>query len=396
MNLARTTNWSAGSNNIAKPERLPDNSIVSATNLDVTVGGKLELRAGFDAVMACTDARALFSCGQSLVLVDGDQLIALDRQAGSQFTVATIAAAGPVSAAFLNGSLYLNTLTDSLKFDGESVSPWAIYAPRPEVVAVDGALPEGVYKVAVTAIQGGVESGAMPVILVLDGSQELVISCADNRECLVYCSTANGQTLYRQGAIQSGSMRIDYIADNSERLQTAELECLPFCDQLSAHQSMILGSRGRLLCHTEPMWPHLFNPITGFVQFPSDIAMHISVGSGVFVATTDKTYFISGIGTADISQREVFDFGAVPGTSVLLPDGSACWFTRYGQAIGAVDGSVSLPNRTAYSPDTGSIGAAGLLEYNGNQMVVTNMRGEVKGNNLRAGDFADLEIINNV
>ena len=121
--------------------------------------------------------------------------------------------------------------------------------------------------------------------------------------------------------------------------------------------------------------------------------MHASVGTGLFVATTGKTYFITGIGTDDVQQREVLNCGAAPGSAVKLPDGRVAWFTQYGQAIGSADGSVSLPNRPNYAPDIGSIGAAGVLEHNGNQMVVTNMRGELQGNRLQARDFASLEVI---
>lgn len=178
-----------------------------------------------------------------------------------------------------------------------------------------------------------------------------------------------------------------------ERLGTAELERLPFCDRLSTHNSLIIGSRGRYLYHTEPMWPHLHNPVSGFLQFASEIVMHASVGTGLFVATTGKTYFITGIGTEEVQQVEVLNIGAAPGSAVQLPDRRVAWFTQYGQAIGSADGVVSLPNRPNYAPDIGSVGAAGVLEHNGNQMVVTNMRGELQGNRLRARDFASLEVI---
>ena len=121
--------------------------------------------------------------------------------------------------------------------------------------------------------------------------------------------------------------------------------------------------------------------------------MHASVGSGLFVATTSKTYFITGIGTDNLQQREVLGVGAAPGSAVDLPDGRVAWFTQYGQAIGSGDGAVALPNRASYAPEIGTVGAAGVLEHNGNQMVVTNMRGELQGNRLQARDYANLEVI---
>lgn len=386
-------NWAAGANNIAKPERLPDGAVAGAVNVDPTVGGKLELRVGFEQVLAGATMRGLFEAGDLLVLVDGDQLLAYDPATSSSLPLGTITPGGPVSAAYLNDSLYLNTLNESLCFDGKALTPWAVPAPQFDLELVAGNLPAGLYKVAVTAIEGGVESGVLPLIVRLNGAQDLRVLCGDPRDCRVYCSTTDGQTLYLQGRPLAGAMRLAYVADDTLRLEAAELERLPFCDQLSTHNSLIIGSRGRYLYHTEPMWPHLHNPVTGFLQFAAEVVMHASVGTGLFVATTGKTYFITGIGTDEVQQREVLNCGAAPGSAVKLPDGRVAWFTQYGQAIGEADGSVSLPNRTNYAPDIGSIGAAGVLEHNGNQMVVTNMRGELQGNRLQARDFASLEVI---
>lgn len=390
----RNDNWAQGANNIAKPERLPEGAVVEAVNMDPTVGGKLELRVGFERVSDATaNMRAIFAAGELLVLVDGDQVLAYNPANDTTELLATIAPSGPVAAAYAGGSLFLNTLHDSLRFDGSRVSAWAVPAPAFELQLVPGRLPAGLYKVGVTALDGGVESGVLPYVVRLDGSQELRVLCGDSRQCRVYCSVADGQTLFHQGEPLAGALRLTYVADDTLRLMTAELEPLPFCDRLAAHNAVIVGSRGRYLFHTEPMWPHLHNPSKGFFQFGAEVAMHASVGTGLFVATTEATFFITGLGTAELQQRRVLDVGASPGSAVELPDGRVAWFTKYGQAIGGADGSVSLLNRPNYAPDTGTVGAAGVLDHNGNQLVVTSMRGEVQGNRLQARDFADLEII---
>lgn len=393
MDKTRADSWAAGANNIAKPERLPEETVALAVNVDPTAGGKFDLRVGFEQVLAGATMRALFEAGDLLVLVDGAQLLAYDPAADTPIELDTIAASGPVAATYLNDALYLNTLNESLRFDGQAITPWAVPAPRFEVQLVAGQMPAGLYKVAVTAVDGGVESGVLPLLVRLNGAQDLRVLCNDPRDCRVYCSVADGQTLYLQGRPLAGAMRLAYVADDTQRLETAELERLPFCDRLSTHNSLIIGSRGRYLYHTEPMWPHLHNPVSGFLQFASEIVMHASVGTGLFVATTGKTYFITGIGTEEVQQVEVLNIGAAPGSAVQLPDRRVAWFTQYGQAIGSADGVVSLPNRPNYAPDIGSVGAAGVLEHNGNQMVVTNMRGELQGNRLRARDFASLEVI---
>ena len=85
-------------------------------------------RGAFHAaeVLAGATMRGLFEAGDLLVLVDGDQLLAYDPATSSSMPLDTITAGGPVAAAHLNGSLYLNTLNESLRFDGKALTPWAV------------------------------------------------------------------------------------------------------------------------------------------------------------------------------------------------------------------------------------------------------------------------------
>ena len=53
MSISRRNQFT-GSNNIAKPERLPEGAVVDAVNMDFTVGGKAELRTGFSKVRDCS------------------------------------------------------------------------------------------------------------------------------------------------------------------------------------------------------------------------------------------------------------------------------------------------------------------------------------------------------
>ena len=83
MEKLRADSWPAGANNIAKPERLPEGAVAGAVNVDPTAGGKLELRVGFEQVLAGATMRGLFEAGDLLVLVDGDQLLAYDPATSS-------------------------------------------------------------------------------------------------------------------------------------------------------------------------------------------------------------------------------------------------------------------------------------------------------------------------
>lgn len=375
-----------GSNNIAKPERLPEGAVVEAVNLDFTVGGKAELRTGFELVGEFTDVRALFDMGDDLALVADDKLVRITPRGNTELANLS---GGPVAACWHNDELFINTLNESLRV-GRDVKPWAIEAPVFDIEVVAGNFPAGIYQVAVTAVQG-VESGALPMIVRLDEGQGIRVNVTDDRDCRLYCSVVNGSTLYLQGiAYDTNLLGLPY--DDSERLTTNALYRLPFCEQLASHGAMIVGAWGRYLFYTRPMMPHLHNPESDFLQFPAPVSVVISVDSGLFVCA-DKTYFITGLGSAELNQATRLEFGAVRGSAVLLPDGSATWFSEYGQVVGRKDGSIELINRDSYAPETAQQGSAGFLEHNGNQMVVTTMRGEPKGSGLRSTDHWDLEII---
>lgn len=378
----------AGSNNIAKPERLPEGAVVDAVNMDFTVGGKAELRTGFSKVRDCSNARAIFDMGSNgLALVDGEDLIRVDQR-GSETFIAKLSA-GHVAATLHNNLLYLNTAIESIVV-GETVEQWSVEPPAFDVSLTSGNMAVGLYKVAVTKLANGKESGCIPAVISVGQGQSIVVSSAGSGNRL-YCSVANGQTLYYQGTA-SHSNYIANPVDDTERLETDMLQPFPFCEILDSHKGLIVGARGRFLFYSMPLQPHLFNPEVNYIQFPCDIELIASVADGVYVCA-DKTYFISSIGSDNISQRVVLDFGAVKGTAVKLPNKTVAWFSKYGQVMAGPEGITELINKASYSPETASDGAAGFLEHNGNQMITTSMRGEQKGSRLQSNDHWDLEVI---
>lgn len=389
----RTDNWLKGANNIAKPERLPAGFVRELVNLDPTEGGQLEMRASHARLLDAEDMRLAVSLPGRVVYVDGGDIGCYSRQTDSAQVIGAITAGGEVCGAVLNGQVYLSGTFDSLRTDGREVKPWAVPAPGFDVQVISGALPAGIYKVAVTALDGdGEESGAEPIIVRLGEGQAVRVTSADMRALQVYVSPANGATLYSQGPLIGGAMAITRVDDQSARLTTAGLVPLPACSMLAAFNAVLLGVTGRYVVFTSPMYPHLMNPVAGFLQYPEPVSVIAPTAGGVYVVA-DRTYFVTGLDTDAPSQVAVLDLQAVPGSATHLPDGRAAWFTRYGLAIGSPAGEVSLPNRQTYAPDLASAGAAGVLENNGIPMVVTTMHGTPSPNNLAVGDFAELEIL---
>ena len=393
MGQTRADSWVNGANNIAKPERLPEGFVRELVNLDPAGGGQLEMRAGHARVLEAADMRLAVALPGRVVYVDGGDIGCYSRHTDSAQVIGSITAGGDLSGAALFGQVYLSGTFDSLRTDGREVKPWAVPAPGFDVEVIDGELPAGIYKVAVTAFGAdGEESGAEPLIVRLGEGKALRVLSSDPRSVRVYVSPANASTLYSQGPLIGGAMAITRVDDQSARLTTAGLVPLPACSMLAAFNAVLLGVTGRYVVFTSPMYPHLMNPVAGFLQYPEPVSVIAPTAGGVYVVA-DRTYFVTGLDTDAPSQVAVLDLQAVPGSATHLPDGRAAWFTRYGLAIGSPAGEVSLPNRKTYAPDLASAGAAGVLENNGIPMVVTTMHGTPSPNNLAVGDFAELEIL---
>lgn len=385
MNIVRRDQF-LGANNIAKPERLPEGAVADAVNFDFTVGGKAELRAGFEKIRD-GKLRAIFAAGDDLILVDDDHIIKYSHGVETQLCPAP---AGRVAATWHNSELYMSTEQGGLVL-GDTAKQWGIKAPAFTVSVVSGNATPGIYKVAVTRVDNDRESGCVPAVVRLSEGQAIQIETEGGADTRLYCSVANGLTLYHQGSASSTNI-ITAPSDDSARLETALLEPMPDCSILSSMQGLILGAQGSTLYHTRPMIPHLHNPETDFIQLPAPITLIAPVLDGCYVCA-DKTYFITGIGGAELVSRVVFDFGAIPGTYVQLPDATAGWFTRYGQVIAGPEGQARLMHAASYSPETASAGASGFIEHNGNQLIATNMRGETGFSSLQSRDHWDLEII---
>ena len=140
------------------------------------------------------------------------------------------------------------------------------------------------------------------------------------------------------------------------------------------------------------MQAHLVDRVKSFFQFPEPVGDLMSA-DGIAYVSADKCYALSSLEVDGVSQRVVLDFPAIPGTAVNLPDGRAAWMTRYGQAVSGPDG-MALMNLKNFAPSVADRGNAGVIETNGNQLIVTTTQGKQTGNALAAADFYIGEILN--
>lgn len=380
MTTAKFSNWAGGIDNVSPSDGIPAGYVRALVNLDPLPSGGLGLRGGAEELLACADCRGTFAVRRHLVIADGARLLSYSLDAGSVAELTTSLPAGPLTACKLNAQLYLSTPAAQYRTDGVRLVRWDVPAPAFTAAALPGGSLGGQYKVAVTALgEDGEESGAVPVVVALDGSRLQVLS-DDPRPLRLYVSPADSASLYYQGQILGGVALIEAPTDDKARLTTGHLEPMPPAEQLVGHHSVLVGAVGRYVFLSEPMMPHLTNPMTRFFQYGSDVQALVPTDTGVFVVLADRTYHLTGVETDAPSQRHIDNIGGLASSGVALPDGTAAWFSRHGLVIGGSDGSTALPSRERHAPMLAERVACGVLEHQGAIRVVACLQGDVWAN----------------
>jgi hypothetical protein len=389
--------WAGGINNRANFREIPQGFARDLVNLDPLEGGALGLRSGFEQRYAATNARGALSVGNKVVFADGPALICFDSVTNHAETLGQIADGGRFTGAVLNDELFICTATELLRFDGSTLRQWGVQTVivQPDPVIVGGGLAAGTYQAAITLVNAQGEEGATtnPIQITVPDASALVFMAPTlpaGHTLRLYVSSSSGENLYLQYE-GTDAYIVNVLRDDTARLDTLNLRQPVAGDYMAALNAVLLIADGSTLWYTLPMSPHLLDASKSFFQFAAPINLVIEVEGGAFVCA-DKTYFLQSPESDQVTRRKVADYTAVAGTGSVLPDGRAAWMTPYGLAVGALDGSVSLLSQANFVPELATEGASGVLEHNGNQMVVTTMRGQQAPNPLAASDYYDLEI----
>lgn len=389
--------WAGGINNRANFREMPQGFVRDMVNFDPLEGGVLGLRSGFEQRYPGTSVRGALSVGTKVLFADGPALMCFDTITNSAHELAQIAGAGRFVGAVLNEELFMCTANELLRFDGSTLRQWGVptVTVQPTPVIVGGGLPAGTYRAAIALINAQGEEGGTnnPIQVTVPDASALVFlapTLLTGYTFRLYVSSNSGENLHLQyeGA---DDYIVNVLHDDTARLDTLNLREPVAGDQIATLNAVLLIADGKTLWYTLPMSPHLLDASKSFFQFAAPISLVIQVEGGAFVCA-DKTYFLQTPESDQVSRRTVAEYGGVAGSATILPDGRAAWMTPYGLAVGALDGSVNLLSQANFVPELATEGASGLLEHNGNQMVVTTMRGQQSPNPLAASDYYDLEI----
>ncbi|WP_447593526.1 hypothetical protein [Aquipseudomonas campi] len=317
-----------------------------------------------------------------LLIADGTDLVEFDISTNSHRVLRSIVGAGPMVGDVLNDRLYFCTADEALEYDGTRVRPWGVpdVLLQPAVViGQGGTLQPGPYQLAMTYTdQWGREGGTdLALVMTVPAGGRLQVAvpalpagCVAN----IYVSTSGGSTLYLQRTVSlAGQVEIGSVDDGGVQCET-QLRRAPRPGHLvCAHNGTLAVAIDQHVQLTSPMRPHLVNRARDFYQYSRRVGMLLSSQGRLFVSA-ERVHALGAAETSEVMQSRALEFPAVPGTGVLLPDGRAAWLTRYGMAVTGADG-VSLLNAGKFVPGDAVRGAAGALDFNGNQLIVSTLIG---------------------
>lgn len=388
--------WSKGINNKAHWRDMPEGTVRDSVNMDPLNSGSYALRSSYEQVYAGGEIRGGVAVGDIILMADGEDLVHFDTRTGVATALRTIAGSGWFTGDVLNSELFFCTANETLRFKDGVLRRWGVQdvLNQPVPTLTSGALQPGTYQLAMTWFDGvdeGGTSGAIQIDVVEGQGLAVDLPALEGHTPRLYVSAVNGSTLYLQ-AEGAGRHLVARVDDSAPRLETMYMRAPNPGAHITQHNGVLAVAAGKHLWITHPMRPHLYRPMRDFFQFSADIGFVLSADGGIYVSA-DKTYFISGVEGDEPTSQVVLPYPSVAGSAVGLPDGRAAWMTRYGVATSTGPGQVELISQDNFVPELADTGSSGIVERNGNQMVVTTMSGGRGPNPLAASDYYEAEIV---
>jgi hypothetical protein len=172
--------------------------------------------------------------------------------------------------------------------------------------ATAGTLPAGTYLVATTTLDAaGMESGTTtPTSITISANKQISLSnifvSTDPRvtQVAVYCSTANGDKLFRQSVIATGVTTAAITAVNTHNFPLGKIGTYPAPSGghlIAYHYGHLYIAVNNFIFYSEPRPKYeQFDPIC-YYSFTGNITVILPLESGMWISTeTDGLFWLSG------------------------------------------------------------------------------------------------------
>lgn len=316
-----------GLRNVTSDERFVEGDLALADNLDLDNTGALRSRVKTSLLQAGA-YHSLWADGDVCLVVNSSNDLLRVNPDWSLTTLTRLSSGRRVSYARLANQVYLSNGVDSLRIVNGEPLLWGTPRPsaQPAAEAAAGTLPPGSYQYAMTYRRAdGQESGTGPaksIELASSGGIRFtgLESSTDPevRDKLIYLSGPNGTELFRVLVVPAGETTAVFrgpIEEATIRLETQFASPAPAGDIVEIWNGSTFVANGNLVHYSDPYALERFRLGTQFLQFPGVVTMFAAVNDGIYVSTLEKTWFLTGNDPSALKSRELFDYGALPGTA---------------------------------------------------------------------------------
>lgn len=413
--LQKITGWPLGVNNVAPETEMPNGSLRSGVNIDLSDAGKPRRRKGRTQVYAGVTSSLYNSIGMTL-FSEGGTLKRLWPDYSATDLSIPVHPNTYVSYATVNNEIVYMDGDNSGRIDANGTRhPLGLDSPNPvptATVLTYGGLPAGGYLWSVTYTDAtGQESGSSPAqrVEVEEGGGIQLTDLPDMEPDAAfvnfYQSLPDGDTMYHAGEVPVGTA--SHILSQTllgKPLETEHMDKLPPGHIVRYHKGRVLSAVGNTLFYSEPLRFGLTKIHHNYYTFAERITNVIPVVDGVYVVA-EATYFIAGTDHMNVQQVQVSQATGVEGTDAVLDpsifgaegiqDNVGYWFASDGATLGVGGGAISKIMDGRVEVDTFTTGATLLREEDGISQMVTALRGNQGGGSLSVSDVAVAEVRRN-
>lgn len=371
-----------------------------AKNVDLTDAGSFQRRPGFARHGIDVGCRGLISAGDHAYYVSEADIKRLELD-GSASVIGTVTSPfAPISCVETPRGVVLSDTFRLQLLNGSAATPLAPQPPalHPMVSAIAGTLSAGAYSLFFVAQDAdGVRSApTLPLDITLPADSGLQIA-APVRACdlLLFLTTPDGEAFYHVttlGAAQASTVVTSALFDG-ESMAYEPQALMPPGNVMGYHKGRLYSGVGSVVFYSLPYQYGLYRPAIDFIPMPAPIALFASVDEGLFIATTQMTYFLPGGDPTKEKLQQVLPFGAVPHSLTVIPDSNdLVWFSERGP-VRTKGGSVELLQNENIAFQAAARGASVVREQNGLRSLIASLAGTMPSGGAVVGSYMDAEVI---
>lgn len=366
----------SGINNVLPPERIADEALAAAVNIDVGLTGEVRRRAGFTLRADGCHKNVHQGDGFLLATRDGGEFVSIVGD-----TVTSLHPALGVSRVWYcnlpdGRTTFSNGLINGIT-DGAAITSFGVPAPESigELTPVSGDLHPGDYQYQLTYVRlsDGLEGGpaySNPIAIPGGGVLLTDLPALDGHKINVYLTGANGEHAYLAGSTTGDTF--SYLGKNDALVlpcRTDQFRPAPIGTITAFWRGRVLVAQGGVLWASRTNAWESFDLRRDFKQFSAAITLVQPVDGGIFVGTAKELTFLSGTEFDKLSYTQVIDRPTVPGSGVAvrgelvrrgdgLGQGSAMLCIAGGGVVaGFSDGGISRMTEGEYATGVGEVAA---------------------------------------